>query len=87
MMQYSKDAVQGEFGTGGIQYKCGVGKQGFRIGGLQGGGCRTGEMHERRDAGKAGCRKDGMQERRESLSRGIQERRDWGLEGFRTGWI
>ena len=54
---------------------------------MQGIGCRTGEMQDRRDAGKGGCRKDGMQDRRESLSRGIQERRDWGLEGFRTGWI
>ena len=54
---------------------------------MQGVGCRTGEMQDRRDAGNEGCRKDGMQERRESLSRGIQERRDWGLEGFRTEWI
>ena len=85
-MQYRKDAALEGFGTCGI-YMCDAGKQGFRIGGMQGVGCRTGEMQDRRDAGNEGCRKDGMQERRESLSRGIQERRDWGLEGFRTGWI
>ena len=54
---------------------------------MQGAGCRTGEMQDRRDAVNEGCRKDGIQERRESLSRGIQERRNWGLEGFRTAWI
>ena len=63
MMQYSKDAVQGEFGTGGIQYKCDeesiVIHDRWDAGQV---GCRTGGMRERRDAGKDGCRKDGMQE-------------------------
>ena len=61
MMQYSKDAVQGEFGTGGIQYKCDeesiVIHDRWDAGQV---GCRTGGMRERMDAGKMGCRKEGI---------------------------
>ena len=51
---------------------------------MQGLGCRTGGMQDRRDAGQEGCRKGGMQERRdvgnEGLGKGIMKKgwiQDW----------
>ena len=37
---------------------------------MQGLGCRTGGMQDRRDAGQEGCRKGGMQERRDAGNEG-----------------
>ena len=48
----------------GYKYKCDAGKQGFRIGGMQGVGCRTGEMQDRRDAGKVERKNAGKEARR-----------------------
>ena len=78
-----------------IQVRYDAGKYGFRIGGMQGVGCRTDRMQDKRDARQDGCRKGGMQERRdagkEGLGKGMmnkegmKKRMDSGLERFKTG--
>ena len=48
-------------------------------------------MHDWRDVGKELCRKGGMQDRRDTVLnrkdtvQEVQDRRDSGMEGFRTG--
>ena len=70
-----------------IQVRYDAGKYGFRIGGMQGIGCRTDRMQDKRDARQDGCRKGGMQERRgagkEGCGKGrMQERRHEEKEGL-----
>ena len=52
-----------------------AGKYGFRIGWMQGIGCRTEGMQDKRDARQDGCRKGGMQERRDAGKEGCRKKR------------
>ena len=53
-----------------IQVRYDAGKCGFRIGWMQGIGCRTDGMQDKRDARQDGCRKGGMRERKDAGKEG-----------------